>query len=161
MIYSQEDLKAIRTMWLPAIRSILEVSRPFTNYGVGLLDPVVCTEADPVPVDHVEWLVEHSEFSEPMGAVDRISVVSISCENIGGELWGVVKLSAPLAMIDKLVAGFDAGNLLVLLGNVGKKGKKRYVTVAIDAVTGVFVAPGTPIHIGFMFDPDCIETKES
>ena len=161
MIYRREDLEVVRTSWLPALKHILSVSKPFTNYGVGLLDPSVCTEADPVPEDSIKWLVECVVDAEPLDLVDNIVVMSVGMEVVDAELWGVIGLAAPIDLIDKLVKGLDGGNLLVFLGTVGKTDKRKYVTAAIDAAVGLKGTPGAPTRIGFVFDPECVETKEA
>ena len=159
MIYRREDVATVRTLWLPAVRKILDVCKPFTNYGVGFLAEEHITAATPLPVKKIKWLDNAEPTVEPLQAAQRVSVMSVGIDLVDGELWGILTLAAPLERLDALLVAFDEGKQLVFYNEIGKPARHRYVSVVVSGVTRLLAMPGAVPHIGFVFDPEDVVSK--
>jgi len=162
-MYRVEDIATARKLWIPVVKVIMEVCRPFSNYGTGFIDAGSATVEDPLPIGDIRWLDAPEREAEPLLVPKRATVLSVGFDVADGELWGILKLAAPPAHLDRLLEVFDEGKLLVFHNSVDVDGKKRipkYVSLVIAGIVGMHSVPGSMPHVSFTFDPEDVVVKE-
>jgi len=161
MIYRREDIKVVRATWMPAIRALLETCRQFSNFGAGYMDANAGSEAKPIPPEAVTWIDEANFDAEPLGTVNRTSVMSVQFDVVDGEIWGILHLAAPLEHIDRFLEAFDEDKLLVFHNETGKERVPMWASLPVSGIAGMSAMPGVPPHVKLVFDPeDIVVVKE-